>query len=59
MKIKNQQKIWNKIAPEWFEFRDKPLKEVIFFLKKQKSLSKLGQTEGRILDLGGGQEGIC
>ncbi|MEK6926626.1 MAG: class I SAM-dependent methyltransferase [Nanoarchaeota archaeon] len=41
----NQQQTWNSIAEEWNNFRQKPVKEVSEFLKKQK---------GRILDLGCG-----
>jgi ubiquinone/menaquinone biosynthesis C-methylase UbiE len=38
----NQEKVWNKIAPEWKKFREIPEKNTIEFLKKQK---------GNILDL--------
>ena len=31
----NQQKVWNKIAPEWHEFKTKPAKNTIKFLKSQ------------------------
>ena len=41
----NQKKVWDNIAPEWAEFKTKPTKHTIKFLKKQK---------GKILDLGCG-----
>lgn len=41
----NQQKVWNKIAPEWNKFRVKPFLEVQEFLKNK---------TGNILDLGCG-----
>jgi len=41
----NQKEIWNKIAPEWHEFKTKPAKKTIEFLKKQ---------TGKVLDLGSG-----
>jgi ubiquinone/menaquinone biosynthesis C-methylase UbiE len=42
----NQEEIWNKIAPEWYEFKtEKKGKDNLEFVKKQK---------GKILDLGGG-----
>ncbi len=42
----NQKQVWNKIAKEWFKFKDdKPAEHVIEFLKNQ---------EGNILDLGSG-----
>lgn len=40
-----QKEIWNKIAPEWNKFRQKPMQNVIEFLKDKK---------GKILDLGCG-----
>lgn len=40
-----QQKIWNKIAPEWHEFKTHPAEHTIEFLKK---------TSGKVLDLGSG-----
>lgn len=40
-----QKRIWNKIAKEWHEYKQKPSKDTIDFLKK---------TSGRILDLGSG-----
>lgn len=40
-----QQEIWEKIAPEWHEYKKKPSKLSKAFLKKQK---------GRVLDLGSG-----
>jgi len=41
----NQKKVWDNIAPEWAEFKTKPTKHTIEFLKKQ---------TGNILDLGSG-----
>lgn len=41
----NQQEVWNNITKDWQDFRKKPIKEVINFLKDQ---------EGNILDLGSG-----
>lgn len=43
--IMNQKEIWNKIAPQWNVFRQKPKQEVLDFLKDKK---------GKILDLGCG-----
>ncbi len=40
-----QEKVWDTIALKWQEFRTKPIKEVIDFIKNQK---------GKILDLGCG-----
>ncbi len=45
MTIKTQNKIWDKIAEEWSEYREKPFDFVVEFLKNK---------HGRILDLGGG-----
>jgi len=45
LKIPNQEKIWNKIAKEWQEYRKEPLPEVKQFLKTK---------QGKILDLGCG-----
>jgi len=45
MKPNNQKKVWNAIAPEWFEFKDRASPQNILFMKKQK---------GKILDLGCG-----
>lgn len=45
MKIQSQKQVWNSIAKEWNDFRQKPIKEVSEFLKKQK---------GNVLDLGCG-----
>ena len=39
----NQKKVWDNIAPEWAEFKTKPAKHTIEFLKKQ---------TGKVLDLG-------
>ena len=41
----NQQKIWDNIAKEWFEFKTKPAEHTLQFLKNKK---------GKILDLGSG-----
>jgi len=41
----NQQKVWNNIAPEWYEFKTKPSQQAVDFLNKQ---------SGDILDLGSG-----
>jgi ubiquinone/menaquinone biosynthesis C-methylase UbiE len=41
----SQKQVWNNIANDWKEFREKPIKEVIEFLKTKK---------GKILDLGSG-----
>ncbi len=41
----NQQEIWDNIAPEWHEFKTKPAKHTIEFLKK---------ASGNVLDLGSG-----
>ncbi len=43
--IKEQKQIWEKIAPEWHEFKKTPSKLSKEFLKKQK---------GKVLDLGSG-----
>jgi ubiquinone/menaquinone biosynthesis C-methylase UbiE len=43
--IMKQKEAWNKIAEPWKKYRQKPIKEVVDFLKKKK---------GRILDLGCG-----
>ena len=40
-----QQKIWDKIAPEWYEFKTKPAEHTLKFLKTK---------TGNILDLGSG-----
>jgi ubiquinone/menaquinone biosynthesis C-methylase UbiE len=40
-----QQKVWDNIAQEWFEFKTNPSENVMQFLKKQK---------GKVLDLGSG-----
>lgn len=48
----NQQKVWDKIAPEWFEFKDKK--------RKYKNKFQIGVSEflekqrGNVLDLGAG-----
>jgi hypothetical protein len=44
-----QKKVWDNIAEEWFEFKTTPAFHTLQFLKNKK---------GKILDLGGGQEGI-
>jgi len=41
----NQKQVWNKIAPEWAEFKTKPTEHTIKFLKEQ---------TGKVLDLGSG-----
>jgi ubiquinone/menaquinone biosynthesis C-methylase UbiE len=41
----SQEQVWNTIAEKWSEYRDKPIKEVLEFLKDKK---------GKILDLGCG-----
>ena len=41
----NQQSLWNKIAPEWDEFKKIPAEHTIEFLK---------ETYGKVLDLGSG-----
>jgi len=43
--MENQEEIWDKIAPEWDEFKSIPAKHTIEFLKK---------TSGKVLDLGSG-----
>ncbi|HJX50158.1 MAG TPA: class I SAM-dependent methyltransferase [Candidatus Nanoarchaeia archaeon] len=43
--MENQQEIWDKIAPEWHEYKQIPAEHTIKFLKKQK---------GNVLDLGSG-----
>jgi len=45
MKIENQEKVWDEIAPEWDEFKKIPSGMSVKFLEKCK---------GNILDLGGG-----
>lgn len=45
MGITNQREVWNRIAPEWYELKTNPDKEVLRFLNKQK---------GNILDFGSG-----
>lgn len=44
----NQKKIWNKIAFQWHNFRQKPTKEVIWFLYKY------CKNKGKIVDIGCG-----
>ncbi len=41
----SQKEVWNNIAEDWKEFREKPIPEVIEFLKSK---------EGKILDFGSG-----
>jgi len=43
--METQEEVWDKIAPEWHEFKTNPSREVMEFLGKQ---------EGNILDLGSG-----
>ncbi len=45
METQTQKQVWNKIAPEWFKFKDIPSPQNENFVKKQK---------GKILDLGSG-----
>ncbi|MCF7910728.1 class I SAM-dependent methyltransferase [Candidatus Pacearchaeota archaeon] len=45
MKIPNQKKLWNNIAPEWHQFKEKPATHTTQFLQKQ---------SGCVLDLGSG-----
>ncbi len=40
-----QQKVWDNIAPEWYEFKTKPSEQTLKFLEN---------TTGKILDLGSG-----
>jgi len=40
-----QQKVWDKIAPEWYEFKTKPAEHTLKFLKNK---------TGKVLDLGSG-----
>ena len=43
--MKSQKQVWNNIADDWKELREKPIPEVIKFLSTKK---------GKILDLGCG-----
>ena len=43
--MKSQKEVWNNIAKEWYEFKDRPSEGTIQFLEEQK---------GKILDLGSG-----
>jgi len=43
--METQEQVWNKIAPEWHEYKQIPAEHTINFLKKQK---------GNVLDLGSG-----
>lgn len=43
--MENQEQIWDKVAEKWSEFRDRPMEEVVDFLKDKK---------GNVLDLGCG-----
>ena len=36
MKMENQEKVWNAIAEPWRNFRQKPIDEVVEFLKNKK-----------------------
>ena len=48
--MKGQEEIWNNIAEEWNEFRTKPLKPTLEFLKKSnKKVLDLGSGSGRHL----------
>jgi len=44
----NQKQIWNKIASQWHNFRQKPTEEVIWFL------NKYCKNKGEIIDIGCG-----
>ncbi len=44
-KIENQEKLWDKIAPEWHEYKQKPSENATQFLSN---------VEGNVLDLGSG-----
>jgi len=43
--MESQETVWNKIAPEWHEYKKIPAKHTLDFLKK---------TSGNVLDLGSG-----
>lgn len=43
--IENQEKLWDKIAPEWHEYKQKPSENAVQFLSS---------IEGNVLDLGAG-----
>lgn len=43
--MESQKEVWNNIAQDWRKFREKPIPEVIEFLKTK---------EGKVLDLGSG-----
>jgi ubiquinone/menaquinone biosynthesis C-methylase UbiE len=43
--MENQEEVWNKIAPEWYEFKTTPAEHVTEFLNN---------TSGKVLDLGSG-----
>jgi len=43
--MENQEKVWDRIAPEWDEFKSIPAKHTVEFLSK---------TSGKVLDLGSG-----
>ena len=45
MEIENQQELWNKIAPEWNKYKEKPSENAVLFLKN---------SQGNVLDLGSG-----
>ncbi|MEK6952244.1 MAG: class I SAM-dependent methyltransferase [Nanoarchaeota archaeon] len=44
----NQKQIWNKIALQWHNFRQKPTEEVIWFL------NKYCKNKGKVIDIGCG-----
>lgn len=45
MEVENQEKLWDRIAPEWHEYKKIPSGRSVEFLKK---------CSGNVLDLGGG-----
>ncbi len=50
MKIEDQEKLWNKIAPEWNKYKQKPSQSVLNFLKKSsENILDLGSGSGRHL----------
>lgn len=52
MKVPDQKKVWNKIAPEWYLFKDKNKAYINKF--QQSILEFLKDQKGNILDLGAG-----
>ncbi|MDP3966453.1 MAG: class I SAM-dependent methyltransferase [archaeon] len=45
MEIEDQENLWDKIAPEWHKYKEKPSENAVLFLKK---------ADGNVLDLGSG-----